>query len=95
MVIFYPQGETGSNLRAPRAQTGPDGRFHIGTYNADDGAPEGQYAVTVVHFPLVQKGADSVPGPNVLPKKYASPKTTDLRVQVVKGASTLPALVLN
>ena len=95
MVILYPQGEAKTDVRAAAAQTGPDGRFRVGTYDAGDAAPEGQYAVTVVHFPLVQRGGDSVPSPNVLPAKYASPKTTDLHVQVAKGANTLPALVLN
>ena len=95
VVIFYPQGwQTNDNTRAPRAQTGHDGTFHVGTYGNGDGAPEGQYVVTVVHCPLVQRGSDSVPGPNVLPNKYASPKTSDLRVEVVKGANTLPALAL-
>ena len=75
-------------------ETGPDGKFHVGTYATGDGAPEGQYVVTVVHCPLVQKGSDSVPGPNVLPNKYASPKTSDLRVAIVKGANTLPVLAL-
>ena len=77
-----------------RGRTGADGRFRLGTYDKTDGAPEGQYVVTVVHFPLVQTGSDSVPGPNRLPKKYASPATTDLCVQIAKGVTTLPPLVL-
>ncbi|MGA2031269.1 MAG: hypothetical protein ABSG68_03345 [Thermoguttaceae bacterium] len=94
-VVFYPQGwQTDGSTRAPRAQTGSDGKFHIGTYDKGDGAPEGQYLVTVVHFPMVPRGSDVVPGPNVLPKKYASPKTTDLHVQVTKGTNTLPVLAL-
>lgn len=93
-VIFYPQGEAAPGLHAPRARTGPDGRFQVGTYDTTDGAPEGEYVVTVVHFPLVQRGSDVVPGPNILPKKYANPKTTDLRIHVAKGANALPALTL-
>jgi hypothetical protein len=93
-VVFYAQGELDASVRSPRARTGPDGRFHIGTYDKADGAPEGQYAVTVVRFPMVQKGSDSVPGPNALPRKYANPKTTDLRLQIVKGANSLPPLEL-
>jgi hypothetical protein len=93
-VVFYRQGEAGAEVRAPRARTGPDGRFRLGTYDQTDGAPEGQYVVTVVHFPMVKMGGDTAPGPNVLPQKYASPKTSDLRLLVAKGASTLPALQL-
>ena len=94
MVILYPEGEPNPSVRAPRAQTGPDGTFRVGTYDLSDGAPEGQYVVTVVHAPMVKRGGDVVPGPNLLPKKYASPKTSDLRVQVVKGTNELPALAL-
>jgi 5-hydroxyisourate hydrolase-like protein (transthyretin family) len=31
----------------PRAVTGPDGRFAFTTYDKDDGAPEGEYVVTL------------------------------------------------
>jgi len=57
---------------------------------------EGEYAVTVTYCPIVQQeGGGWSPGPNVLPPKYANPKTSELRVQVVKGANTLPALLLS
>jgi len=93
-VVFCPQGDAAAGVSAPRARTGPDGRFHLGTYDKADGAPEGQYVVTVVDFPLLRTGSEAIPGPNVLPQKYANPKTSDLRAQIAKGPNVLPALQL-
>jgi hypothetical protein len=93
-VVFYPQAESEAKASPPKAQTDSEGRFRLSTYAADDGAPEGAYAVTVLYYPPQKQDGGYVPGPNVLPKKYASPKTTDLRAQVVQGANSLPALVL-
>ena len=93
-VVFCAQDTAVEAARSPRARTGPDGRFRLGTYAQADGAPEGQYVVTVVDFPLAQKGSDSVPGSNVLPQKYANVKTSDLRAQVARGPNTLPPLEL-
>ena len=92
-VVFYPTELSGEKLTPSRARTNFDGRFSLGTYATADGVPEGEYAVTVVCYPMRPK--DGGAGPNVLPKKYASPKTTDLRVKIAKDSNTLPALVLN
>ena len=94
LVVLYPQGVSDEKPVPSRAQTGPDGRFRVSTFGTADGAPEGEYAVTVVQYPLQQDGSGWVSSPNALPKKYASPKTTDLRVQIGDGKDTLPALVL-
>ena len=94
IVVLYPQGLADAKAVPSRAQTGPDGRFRVGTFAAADGAPEGEYAVTVVQYPLQQDGSGWTAGPNALPAKYASLKTTDLRVQIGDGENTLPALVL-
>jgi len=96
LVVLYPKGESGVKVVPSRAQTGPDGRFRVGTFAVGDGAPEGEYAVTVIHYPT-QKHSDGgyAAGPNDLPKKYTSPTTTDLRVQIGEGKSSLPALVLH
>ena len=93
-VVFYPQSQSGENTVAPRAQTESDGRFKLTTYANADGAPEGEYVVTVLHYPLRQVNGGWAPGSNSLPPKYASPKTTDLRAQIVKGTNSLPALTL-
>jgi hypothetical protein len=91
-VVFYPKQTSDGKPIAPRAQTGSDGRFRLGTYDADDGAPEGDYAVTVHYYPI-RPGEGGASG-NALPPKFASAKTTDLHVQIAKGPNALPPLEL-
>ena len=73
----------------PRATVAKDGTFTISTYNGDDGAPEGDYVVTVQWYKPVRQGADLVGGPNILPAKYASPRTSDLSIRVAAGENHL------
>jgi hypothetical protein len=93
-VVLYPQGLPDAKAVPSRAQTGSDGRFRVSTFGAEDGAPEGEYAVTVVRYPMQKDGSGWVPGPNDLPVKYASPKKTDLRVKITSGDNKLPTLAL-
>jgi hypothetical protein len=94
-VTFYFQGKHDAKFRAPRAQTDAEGRFHLATYDAADGAPEGDYTVCVVHIPMEKKGGDLVPGLNDLPATYANPKTSGLQAQVKQGPNALPPFSLS
>ena len=94
LVVLHPQGQADRKATAARGRTDANGRYRVGTFDSADGAAEGEYAVTVTCCPVQQQGESWSPGPNVLPTQYASPKTTDLRVQVAKGTNTLPELVL-
>jgi hypothetical protein len=72
--------------RAADAMAEADGTFALSTYAANDGAPAGEYAVTVVWWkPLVD--AEGKPGPNLLPERYAKPETTPLRATVKAGSN--------
>lgn len=93
-VVFYPQGTKDGETIPSRAQTDEQGRYRLSTYEKEDGAPEGQYDVTVVHYRARQDGSGFVPGPNALPTKYASPKTTDLHVTVSRDTTSLQPIVL-
>lgn len=94
-IALHPQGKQDEKLLPARARTDAEGRFRLGTFDAADGAVEGEYLVTITHRPI-QKMADGgwAPGGNILPPKYATPKTTDLRVHVASGANQLPAFDL-
>ncbi|MBX3426942.1 MAG: BON domain-containing protein [Pirellulales bacterium] len=82
------------NVPAPRASVGPDGKLKISTYDGGDGAPEGEYVLTVEWYKPIKTGADVVPGPNVIPKKYTSPRTSGLVVSVAANATELPPIKL-
>ncbi len=46
-VVFHPLDGSEPLTVEPRAHTGQDGRFVLTTYATGDGAPAGEYAVTV------------------------------------------------
>jgi hypothetical protein len=92
-VSLHPKSAT-DGVPTPRATVAKDGTFTVTTYNGNDGAPEGDYVVTVQWYKPVQVGNDLVGGPNVLPAKYASAKTSDVQIRVAAGENRLRPLQL-
>jgi hypothetical protein len=87
-VVFHPRDpECGER---PLGKTDANGAFALSTRGSNDGAPEGEYAVTVIYCPVVAiPGDEPVPGPNVLPAHYATPTATRLSARIVPGPNTL------
>ena len=92
-VTLHPKNET-EGLPTPRATVAKDGSFVVTTYDGNDGAPEGDYVVTVQWYRPVRQGNDLVGGPNVLPAKYASAQTSDVRIRVAAGENHLHPIQL-
>jgi hypothetical protein len=90
-VVFHPRERT-AKVPPARAQTDASGKFKLTTFNTHDGAPAGEYAVTVEFFPLQQWQDEFIAGRNVLPPRYASPATTDLRIRIANEPNKLNAL---
>lgn len=83
-VVF--QRIDGQDKRAVRAEgmVEADGSFTLSTYRANDGVPEGDYAVTVVwRKPFVD--GNGKPGPNILPARYAKAETSGLKAIIKPG----------
>jgi 3',5'-cyclic AMP phosphodiesterase CpdA len=81
---------TAKESRPPRSdgRTDATGSFTLSTYTANDGAPSGEYHVTIVlRKPLLDDAGK--PGRNVLPEKYAKVETTPLTVVIKTGATNL------
>ncbi len=93
LVALHPKAPIAGTPN-PRANVGKDGSFQVSTYVTADGAPEGDYTVTVLWYKPVKKGEDIVSGPNVIPAKYANPNTSDLVVSIKQGENDLPAIAL-
>lgn len=83
-VVFHPKtsAKPGEEVLKPRATVKPDGEFTLSTASDGDGAPAGEYDVTVQWTKPVKQGADLVAGPNVIPRAYAEPATTPLHATV-------------
>jgi len=87
--VFHPKAPGAGELR-PNARVDQQGNYSLSTYSAGDGAPAGDYAVTVILRRLVQKDGDFQTGPNVLPARVSSPATSKIAAQVVEGANSVP-----
>lgn len=92
-VALHPKNAT-AEVPSPRATVGSDGSFTLSTYDGNDGAPEGEYVLTVQWYKPIKQGNEVVGGPNVLPKKYSSPQTSDLKITVAAGENRLQPIQL-
>jgi hypothetical protein len=93
-VTLHPTNGASVDAPYPRASVTADGSFTLTTYDGNDGAPAGDYVLTVQWYRPVKQGGDWVGGPNVLPKKYASPQTSEVRITVAAGENRLMPIQL-
>jgi hypothetical protein len=99
LIVFHPKAgklsaSDGNTIR-PHGTVRSDGTFELTSYETNDGAPAGEYLVTlelrkVVKYPNGNAG----PGPNLVPKKYTKSDATPLLVQIQPGPNELPPIVL-
>lgn len=74
-----------------QATVGPDGSYKLGTYRLNDGAPPGEYVVTLywpAERPKRKDGEDDDAGadvPDRLGGKYRTPEVSPLRATVKAG----------
>jgi hypothetical protein len=93
-LVLHPKAASSPDVPKPTAHVKPDGSFEPTTFDTADGAPAGEYVVTVQWQKLVKVGGEWVPGPNLLPGKYSNPATSDVIVKVAEGKNELPAITL-
>ena len=101
-VRFHPRNASDElKTLCPRGTTALDGTFELSTYGLNDGAPEGEYKVTVSW--QVPEGkidpAELDPdvmqdSPERLPKKYTHPKSTPIRVTITSDTRELDTFKL-
>ncbi len=93
-LVLYPTDPAVPASIRPTATTDAEGRFRLGTFSREDGAPAGNYRVAVVWHPLVNDRGGPVRGPNKLPVKYSQPDTTPLTTRIEATENQLPVLEL-
>ena len=71
----------------PRAEVAPDGSFKVSMYGEKDGAPTGEYIVTILWEG--EGGIDRLKG------QYADARKSSLRAVVKEGKNELPPIRLN
>lgn len=93
VVVLHRVGGDIEGNQKPMAIAKPDGTFDLTTFHANDGAPLGDYAITVVLPALTTGGEEPTRnGPNTLPAKYAKPETSGLKCTVVEGDNQIPPI---
>jgi hypothetical protein len=92
-VLLYAKTPQ-EKVPAPRASVAPDGTFKLSTFKTGDGAPEGEYVLTVKWYKPVKNGSDVVSGPNVIPAKYTQAQSSTIVVRVAAGENSLDPIRL-
>lgn len=95
MVVFHPVDGDVSQIPRPLAYTGRDGMFELTTLQTNDGAPPGEYAITVELRELKQDGDQLVrDGKNLLPEDYRDPLKSGFKFTVEAEPNEVPVLHL-
>lgn len=94
-IVFHPLDDADPRAVRPRAHADAEGRFVLTTYSTGDGAPAGDYAVTV-QWPVARPGGGDHEDdpPDRLRGRYSDPKTSGLKARVEAKANDLPPFQL-
>lgn len=93
LVLFQPVSDSDPKAPRPRGRVDKDGAFTLSTYRANDGAPAGDYVVTIDWRQSVP-GRDNSGGPALMPPYYATSEGSPLRATVRPEANQLPPFVI-
>ena len=94
LIVFYPAQSGGESELRPSAKVKSDGTFSLTTYDANDGAPSGDYTATIQWNKIIKKGNDYKAGPDLIPKSYASRESTLWKVKVAEAPNELEPLLI-
>jgi hypothetical protein len=93
---FYETGGKVVGMARPYARTDENGQFTVSTYGMNDGAPAGEYQVSVSWkgplrgIPPDQRDAM----PELLPPRYGDPAASGIQVRVAPGDNGLETMDL-
>src|SRR5262249_10301058 len=94
VVYFNPTDPNYGDLNKPVGKVNEDGTFTLTTYEQGDGAPAGEYVVTIV-WPAPRKTPLDPEGGDRLQGRFADPKSSKIRFTVNKESeNNVPDIVL-
>lgn len=95
MVVLHPLLPQTEPFPLPLGHTDEQGNFHLQTLRPGDGAPAGEYAITLELRALRRSGEEMTrDGKNLLPARYATPQSTPLHFRVIEGENKVPAIAI-
>ncbi|MGH9675931.1 MAG: carboxypeptidase-like regulatory domain-containing protein [Candidatus Acidiferrum sp.] len=87
-VILHPLINPEGDFNRPVGTVDDTGTFRLTTFEKGDGAPAGEYSVSIEWRPPRRSPVDPPP-PDQLKGRYSNPKTTPFKATVAKQATTL------
>jgi hypothetical protein len=94
LVVFHPAETSAGDAVKPVGQVDETGAFSLTTYTKGDGAPAGEYVVTVT-WPAPRKGPFEPEGGDRLNGRYANPKSSTIRFKVqAQALNEVPVIQL-
>jgi hypothetical protein len=91
-VVLHALNSADTSDIAPTGTVKADGTFAITSYEPGDGAPHGEYVATIEWFKFAPELGGA--GPNVIPPKYVSAKTSPIKVSVDGGPTQLQSIII-
>ncbi|MDB5346342.1 MAG: hypothetical protein JWP89_4719 [Schlesneria sp.] len=94
-IVLHRVGESKlpANLH-PRGKATADGSFALETFDAADGAPEGEFVATVFLNEETEVDGEKMAGPNILPTVYSRPETSPFKIRITSSTKELQPLEL-
>jgi hypothetical protein len=92
-VIFHATDKRDAKVPNPVGHVDDKGSFTLTTYTKDDGAPEGDYAVTI-EWRTPKKSPFDPERQDKLRGRYSNPKTTPLHAHVASQPNELQPFVI-
>jgi hypothetical protein len=93
-VAFHPVGEVSAKALCPSGTVDKDGHFSLCTHEGGDGAPAGEYAVTIVWLSPPPRNMPDEPGPDRLNGRFNNQSRPAWRIQVKSQPNELPLFQL-
>jgi hypothetical protein len=93
-VVLHPLDGPDPRVR-PSGKVDKDGWYTLSTYRLNDGAPMGNYAVTIVWLPEGSRGGGPDKPPDKLGGRYEDPESSGLSVRIDKDTTELPVFRLS
>ncbi len=97
LVVLYPMDEKDVEGPNPSGRVDGNGDFVLSTYADNDGAPAGEYLVTIEWRPSINHLGRQVPGPDRFNGRYAQVdrKNPKLRARIeAKPGNEIPVIKL-
>jgi hypothetical protein len=91
-VVLHSLSGSDAKDVVPAGTVKDDGSFTVTSYDPGDGAPQGDYVATIEWYRYQSELGGA--GPNVIPSKYVSAKTSPVKLSVDGGPAQIAPIII-